>query len=210
MKISPITLEGQLVRLDPPAERHIADLLSASQHDEIWEYLPFGPYHTSEEWLETIRRWEVKTKEGVSVSFIIVRRSDGRTIGTTAYLDVHPKDRWLEIGGTWLIPETWRTPINTECKYLLLRYAFETLGCLRVQLKTDARNVRSQRAIERLGAVKEGVLRKHMLTRGGYQRDTVMYSIVDKEWPLVKARLEGFLQRTEKEPGSANRASSSA
>ena len=129
------------------------------------------------------------------MSFVIVRRSDERAVGMTAYLDIHSRDRWLEIGGTWLTPEMWRTPINTECKYLLLRHAFETLGCVRVQLKTDGRNVQSQRAIERLGAVKEGVLRKHMLTRGGYQRDTVMYSIVDMEWHAVKERLEGFLKQ---------------
>ena len=125
---------------------------------------------------------------------MIVRRSDERAIGMTAYLDIHPKDRWLEIGGTWLTPEVQRTAINTECKYLLLRHAFETLGCVRVQLKTDARNLRSQRAIERVGAVKEGVLRKQMLTRGGFQRDTVVYSIIDSEWQKVKARLEGFLK----------------
>jgi len=88
-----------------------------------------------------------------------------------------------------LTPSVWRTAINTECKYLFLRHAFESLGCVRVQLKTDAHNVRSQRAIERLGAVKEGVLRKHMLTRDGFQRDTVMYSIVDTEWRGVKERL---------------------
>ncbi|MEW5720283.1 MAG: GNAT family protein, partial [Chloroflexota bacterium] len=141
-----------------------------------------------------IERWRAQMEQGTSVAFVIVRRSDERAVGMTAYLDIHAKDRWLEIGGTWLTPDAQRTAINAECKYLLLRHAFETLGCVRVQLKTDARNVRSQRAIERLGAVKEGVLRKHMLTRGGYQRDTVMYSIVDTEWRAVKARLEEFLK----------------
>jgi RimJ/RimL family protein N-acetyltransferase len=121
MNISPTTLTGTHVRLEPPAEKHLADLLAASQHAEIWEYLPFGPYKTIDEW---------------------------RAVGMTAYLDIHSKDRWLEIGGTWLMPEVWRTSINTECKYLLLRHAFETLGCVRVQLKTDGRNIRSQRAIE--------------------------------------------------------------
>jgi N-acetyltransferase len=195
VNISPITLSGVHVLLEPPAEKHLADLLSASQDDKIWEYLPFGPYKTIDEWRAAIQRWREQAEQGTSMSFVIVRCSDERAVGLTAYLDIHPKDRWLEVGGTWLAPEVQRTPINTECKYLLLSHAFETLGCVRVQLKTDGRNVRSQRAIERLGAVKEGVLRKHMLTRGGYQRDTVMYSIVDTEWQSVKARLEGFLKK---------------
>ena len=197
MNVTPLTLTGTLVRLEPPAERHLADLLAASRYDEIWEYLPFGPYRTIDEWRAAIQRWREQAEQGSSTSFVIVRRSDERAVGMTAYLDIQPKNRALEIGGTWLTPEVQRTAINTECKYLLLRHAFETLGCVRVQLKTDVRNVRSQRAIERLGAVKEGVLRKQMLTRGGYQRDTVMYSIVDSEWYAVKERLEGFLKHSE-------------
>jgi RimJ/RimL family protein N-acetyltransferase len=197
MSISPITLQGTYVRLEPPAERHLADLLVASQRDDIWEYLPFGPYRTIDEWRAAIQRWRVQAEQGSSTSFVIVRLSDERAVGMTAYLDIQPKNRALEIGGTWLTPQVQRTALNTECKYLLLRHAFETLGFVRVQLKTDVRNLRSQRAIERLGAVKEGVLRKHVLTRGGYQRDTVMYSIVDSEWHAVKERLEGFLKHNE-------------
>ncbi|MDE3091124.1 MAG: GNAT family N-acetyltransferase, partial [Chloroflexota bacterium] len=126
----------------------------------------------------------------------IIRCADNRAVGVTSYLNISHTDRGLEIGGTWLTPEVWRTAINTECKYLLLRHAFETLGCIRVQLKTDERNVRSQRAIERLGAVKEGVLRKYQVTHGGYARNTVMYCIIDTEWAVVKARLEEFLERS--------------
>ncbi len=189
-----VTLEGVHVRLEAPAEKHIPDLLVAGQDPGIWEYMPFGPFQTAEELRTAIARWAEHAAAGKSMSFVIVRKSDDRAVGLTAYLDIHPYDHWLEIGGTWLAPEARRTAINTECKYLLLRYAFETLGCVRVQLKTDARNIRSQHAIERLGAVKEGVLRKHMRTRGDYTRDTVMYSIVDGEWPAVKQRLEGFLK----------------
>ncbi len=195
MNIAPVTLTGTHVRLEPPAEKHIVDLLIAGQTPEIWEFMAFDPFTTAEQFRAAFARWEKYAAEMTSLSFVIVRRSDERAIGMTAYLDIHAKDRWLEIGGTWLTPEVWRTPINTECKYLLLRHAFESLGCIRVQLKTDERNVRSQRAIERLGAVKEGVLRKHMITRGGYQRNTVMYSIIDTEWQAVKERLEGFLKR---------------
>ena len=113
----------------------------------------------------------------------------------TSYLNISRVDNGLEIGGTWLTPDVWRTAVNTECKYLLLRHAVETLGCIRVQIKTDERNVRSQRAIERLGAVKEGLLRKYQVTHTGHQRNTVMYSIIDTEWPTVKKRLEGMLNR---------------
>ncbi len=188
-----IALEGTHVRLEAPDDEHIPDLLIAGQDPGIWEFMPFGPFTTTEEWRAAFARWAEQAAAGKSVSFVIVDKSNGRAVGMTAYLDLHSNDRWLEIGGTWLAPVARRTAINTECKYLLLRHAFEKMGCVRVQLKTDARNVRSQRAIERLGAVKEGVLRKHMRTRGGYQRDTVMYSIVDGEWPAVKHRLEEFL-----------------
>ncbi|MBI4789582.1 MAG: GNAT family N-acetyltransferase [Chloroflexi bacterium] len=194
LKVEPVTLEGTLVRLEPPAENHIADLLVSGQATEIWEYLPFGPFKTAEEWREAFVRWQEHATAGDSVPFVVIRRDNERAVGMTAYLDIQADNRGLEIGGTWLTPALWRTAINTECKYLLLRHAFETLGCIRVQLKTDARNIRSQRAIERLGAVKEGVLRKHMIVKNGIERDTVMYSITDTEWPAVKATLEGKLK----------------
>lgn len=190
MDVAPVTLEGRWARLEPPGEQHIPDLLVAAQSPEIWEFVASPPFRTADEIKAAFQQWAAASD---SVSFAVVRRRDGRAVGMTAYLNIAPRDRALEIGGTWLDPQVWRTPINTECKYLLLRHAFETLGCIRVQLKTDSRNVRSQRAIERLGAAKEGVLRKHMIIHNGYQRDTVMYSIIETEWPAVKARLEGFL-----------------
>ncbi len=195
MQVSPVTLEGKWVRLEQSGEQHIPDLLVASQAPEIWELMAFVPFRTAEEMRAAFQRWASQSlsQPGSNLSFAIIRRSDGRAVGMTGYLNIQPRDRALEIGGTWLAPQVWRTPINTECKYLLLRHAFETLGCVRVQLKTDSRNIRSQRAIERLGAVKEGVLRKHMIIHDGYVRDTVMYSIIDTEWPAVKERLEGFL-----------------
>jgi RimJ/RimL family protein N-acetyltransferase len=110
-------------------------------------------------------------------------------IGATRYLDIRSEHRGLEIGGTWYAVEHQRTGVNTECKYLLLRHAFEVLGCIRVQLKTDSLNERSQRAIERLGAVHEGVLRSHMIMPDGRRRDSVYYSILDSEWPRIKERL---------------------
>lgn len=194
MQVSPITLEGTHVRVEPLGLAHENDLVAAAQPNEIWEFLTVSPRRTQadmHDWLVTAGK-EIET--GKTIWFAIVRRLDRRAVGVTSYMDIRAADRGLEIGGTWLTPQVWRTALNTECKYLLLCHAFETLGCLRVQLKTDSRNVRSQRAIERLGAVKEGILRKHMILHDGYVRDTVMYSIVDSEWPIVKKRLEEFLK----------------
>jgi RimJ/RimL family protein N-acetyltransferase len=127
-----------------------------------------------------------------SIVFAQVWNATGRAIGSTRLLDLRPADRQVEIGSTFLARGFWRTPANTESKLLFLTYCFETLGCVRVALKTDGRNVRSQEAIARLGAVREGVLRKHMNVRG-YQRDTVYFSILDHEWPAVRARLQARL-----------------
>ncbi len=116
-------------------------------------------------------------------------------MGETRYLTIEPTNRGLEIGWTWLSPEIQRTGVNTECKYLLMRHAFEQLGAIRVQLKTHHNNIRSQRAIERLGAVKEGVLRNHMIMPDGSYRHSVYYSVIESEWPSVKSRLEGLMVR---------------
>jgi RimJ/RimL family protein N-acetyltransferase len=130
---------------------------------------------------------------GTQIPFAIIHRAGGRAIGSTRYLDIRREHRGLEIGWTWVGTAHQRTSVNTECKYLLLRHAFEELGAVRVQLKTDLRNERSQRAIERIGAVREGVLRKHMALWDGFIRDTVYYSILDSEWPDVRRRLEELL-----------------
>ncbi len=192
MVIEPVTLAGRWVRLEPLAESHAEDLFAAGQSPEVWAYLWRGPLTSIDDAREWIQGALRDAADGSQLPFAIVNLETGRAVGSTRYLDIARADRRLEIGWTWLGQDFWRTPLNTECKYLLLRHAFETLGCLRVQLKTDSRNTRSQRAIERLGAVKEGVLRKHMILKlkDNYQRDTVMYSILDAEWPAVKARLE--------------------
>ena len=195
MEITSVKLEGKHVRLVPPDFKYENDLVRAAQPNEIWDFIATVPGQTHDEMRAWLKEAIAETQNSSRIWFIIVRKSDERAIGATSYMDIHRGSRGLEIGGTWLTPEVWRTPINTECKYLLLRHAFENLGCLRVQLKTDLRNVRSQQAIERLGAVKEGVLRKHMITRTGYIRDTVMYSIIDTEWQAVKEKLEGFLKQ---------------
>jgi N-acetyltransferase len=193
MDVQPVTLVGTIVRLEPLALEHAEDLLAAAQDPRIWRYMSSDPSASLEDMQAWIAAAWPNPERGAQLPFAIVERARGRAIGATRYLTISPQHHGLEIGGTWLATTAWRTAINTECKYLLLRHAFEELGAVRVQLKTDARNDISQRAIERLGAVREGVLRKHMLAQHGYMRDSVMYSIVDSEWPAVKTRLEGFL-----------------
>jgi N-acetyltransferase len=195
MNVEPITLEGRWARLEPLAERHADDLAAISGDEEIWRYMP-ATLTTGEQ----IRDWIAETlalqASGAVLPFAIVERESGRAIGSTRYLDIRPNDRAVEIGWTWLARRAWRTAINTECKYMLMRHAFETLGCIRVQLKTDRRNERSRRAIERIGGQFEGILRQHMILRDGtYRRDSAYYSILDAEWPAVKERLEAALWR---------------
>ena len=192
----PITLTGRWVTLEPLAEHHAADLFAIAQDEEVWRYLfPPTPRHLADmqTWLADALAARAR---GEMLPFAVIWRETGRAIGSTRYMDYSAPDRHVEIGWTWYGRDYWRTPVNTECKYLLLRHAFETLGCIRVQLKTDLRNERSQRAIERLGAIREGVLRKAVvIAKDGHQRWSVYYSILDDEWPTVKSRLEGMLQR---------------
>ena len=190
MWVEPITLEGRVARLEPLRPNHAPGLYAASQDPNIWRYLTTHQPPT----LAEMERWvalaltEHRTRE--DFPFVIIEQATGKIVGSTRYLTVQPQHRNLEIGSTWLAKEARRTPINTECKYLLLRHAFETLGAIRVQFKTDSRNETSQRAIERLGAVKEGILRNHVIMPDGYFRHSVYYSILDSEWPTIKARLE--------------------
>jgi RimJ/RimL family protein N-acetyltransferase len=192
MNIKPVTLKGNRVRLEPLSESHASDLFVAGQPPEIWTYLARDVFTSVEDAREWIGGTLRLAATGAEVPFAIINLASGRAVGSTRYMDISRPDRRLEIGWTWLAPDLWRTPLNTECKYLLMRHAFETPGCLRVQLKTDLRNTRSQQAIERLGAAREGVLRKHMILalKGNYQRSTVIYSVIDTEWPAVKERLE--------------------
>ena len=194
-EVTPVTLEGAVARVEPLRPEHAADLYAAGQDSAIWRFMPTNPSDS----LASISAWIAgalkERAAGVQLPFAVLDQTTGKAIGSTRYLNIAPHDRGIEIGWTWLAPAAQRTAVNTECKYLLLRHAFERLRAIRVQLKTDARNITSQRAIERLGAVREGVLRKHMIVQGGYQRDTVMYSILDDEWPEVRARLEVYLRR---------------
>ena len=190
--LTPTTLKGDWLTLEPIDERHAADLFQAMQDEEVCRYLAWPPPRAIDETLTLVREARADMTRGASVVYAQIWNPAGRAIGSTRLIDVRPKDRQVEIGATFLARDYWRTPANTESKYLFLRYCFETLGCIRVALKTDGRNLRSQEAIARLGAVREGTLRRHMNVRG-YQRDTVYFSILDDEWPAVKARLQGRL-----------------
>ena len=192
MDLTPPTLRGRFVTLEPLEERHAADLFAAMHDEEVCRYLAWPPPVTVDETLALIREARDIMGRRQALVFAQVWNATGRAIGSTRLLDVRPADRQVEIGSTFLARDYWRTPANTESKLLFLTYCFETLGCVRVALKTDGRNVRSQEAIARLGAVREGVLRKHMNVRG-YQRDTVYFSILEPEWPAVKARLQARL-----------------
>lgn len=196
-RLEPITLRGERTLLEPLGPEHAAALTEAARAPEIWEYMP-----ARVEWgsLEGIRAWIESAlaarRSGREMPFAIVDQVAGQAVGSTRLTDFDPANRSVEIGWTWLSPQVWRTRVNTECKALLLTHCFERMGMIRVQLKTDARNVRSQLAIERLGAVKEGVLRHHRIMPDGYLRDSVYYSILAPEWPAVKARLQTFLERS--------------
>ncbi|HEX9331136.1 MAG TPA: GNAT family protein [Anaerolineales bacterium] len=195
MEVKPVVLTGKHVRLEPMTEAHVSGLAEIGVGQTFWDFMLYGNINT----VEDMRHWVLdilsRAEKGTDLPFVVIHLVSGRVAGATRYLNIVPKDRGLEIGGTWYGLEFQRTPVNTECKYLLLRHAFETIGCIRVQLKTDLRNERSQKAIERIGAVKEGVLRNHMILPDGRYRHSVFYSILDTEWPNVKKRLEEKLAR---------------
>lgn len=182
-----VVLLRPLVREDSPA------LLAAGSYPEIWSYMSTTIEDESDvhNFVENALSNKILMKE---YPFVIVDKLSGQIIGSTRFMDIDSKHQRLEIGTTWLTPSFWRTAVNTNCKYLLLTYCFEVLGLQRVQIKTDHDNLRSQKAIERIGATKEGVLRNHMIRKDGSTRHTVMYSITLQEWPKVKAHLEILLE----------------
>lgn len=192
MNIEPITLQGRIVRLEPLHPDHASDLWEVVETDPaLFAYMwTWDGVQGVDGFRENIERL---TNLPDWLSFAIVLQETGKAIGSTSYLDIRPAHKGLEIGSTWIGRAYQGTLVNPENKYLLLRHAFETLGAMRVQLKTDGRNLHSQRAIAKLGAQLEGTLRKHMLLSNNYVRDTVMYSITDDEWPTIKKSLEARL-----------------
>ena len=192
MEVKPVALHGKYVRLEPMTEAHIPALAEIGVGQGFWHFMLYGNMKTEAD----MRNWVLDIlSRKQDIPFVVVHLASGRVAGATRYLNIMPNDLGLEIGGTWYGPEFQRTAVNTECKYLLLKYAFESLGAIRVQLKTDSRNVRSQKAIERIGGVKEGVLRNHMILPDGTIRHSVFYSILDSEWEGVRGRLEEYLAK---------------
>lgn len=194
MKIEPITLEGRHVRLEPLSLAHFDGLCAVNGDPEIWRWT-HPPAQTPEEmriYIELALSWQ---RAGTALPFATVEKASGKPVGSTRFANMECSHRRVEIGWTWIAPAWQRTPVNTEAKYLMLRHAFESLGCIRVELKTDSLNERSRKAILRLGAKEEGTLRNHMIVTNGRIRHTVYFSITDAEWQEVKVRLEEKLQR---------------
>ncbi len=188
-----IRLEGDQVVLEPLEESHAEELWRAAQAPETWSWLAHigSSREYFDEWLRQALDANAAGREGV---FATRERAGGTLVGSTRYLNVRPADRVAEIGWTWLNPSAWRSGVNVEAKLLMLEYAFETLGCVRVELKTDARNERSRAAIAAIPAQFEGILRKHMIVPDVGVRDTAYFSVVDDEWPEVRANLERRLR----------------
>jgi RimJ/RimL family protein N-acetyltransferase len=195
MKVDPVVLSGKHVRLEPLSEAHVAGLAEAGQDPSIWRYLLYGEVTSPEKMKAWVLQRLQEKATGTQQPFAVIHLQSGKVAGSTRYLEIRPEHRGLEIGGTWYGTAFQRTAVNTETKYLLLRHAFETLGCIRVQLKTDVRNERSQKAIERIGAVREAVFRNHMVLLNGAYRDSVFFSIIESEWSGVKTHLESLLAR---------------
>jgi N-acetyltransferase len=193
MKMNFTALENEVVLLKPLEQEDSQGILEAGSYPEIWPYLS-----TTIEKMDDVHNFVEKALSAKTAKtefpFVIVDKNSGQIIGSTRFMDIDEKHKRLEIGTSWITPAFWRTTINTNCKYLLLQYCFEVLNLQRVQIKTDHENVRAQKAIERIGGEKEGVLRNHMVRKDGTTRHTVMYSITLQEWPQVKKHLQQLLE----------------
>lgn len=187
-----LMLEGQHVRLEPLTMNHLDGLCAVGLDPELWRWEAIHK-RSREDMQAYVRKALDERQRGVSLPFATLLRGTGQVIGSTRYLNMDLVNRRVEIGATWIARPWQRTAVNTEAKYLMLRHAFEVLDCMRVELKTDVLNERSRRAILRLGARQEGILRRHVVTDTGRVRDTVYYSILDNEWPSVKAALQAKL-----------------
>ena len=189
----PVTLTGAHVQLTPMKREHLSGLQEAVKDGELWRL-----WYTFVPTPEQMENWISKALEeqysGVSCPFVVIRKVDNRIVGSTRYMNIEKDIRRLEIGTTWYSRSVQRSAVNTECKLLLLEHAFENLNCLAVEFRTHRLNVQSRRAIERLGAQLDGVLRNHRISANGTVRDTVVYSIISNEWDSVKSNLQFMLK----------------
>lgn len=194
MDLTPVTLRGRHVRMEPLSAAHLADLAEAGADPEIWRW--YATTHDTPETMASFIRTALKLQEdGTALPFATIDGATGRAIGSSRFGNIARTDRRAEIGWTWLDPAYQRTPANTEAKYLMLTHAFEELGCMRVEFKTDTLNAKSRAALLRIGAREEGIFRNHMLCWDGRVRHSAYYSIIESEWPVVKAGLERKLVR---------------
>lgn len=194
MNVEPVVLQGKTVRLEPLALEHLAPLTQVGLHPELWRWIPTQT-RTADDMRTYIETALDELQRGLSVPFVIVDASTNQVIGSTRYSNIQSFHRRLEIGWTWITPSHQRTAANTEAKFSLLAHAFEVLGAMRVEFKTDALNEKSRNALLRIGAVQEGIFRRHVLMDTGRVRDTVYFSIIDSEWPAVKENLKKRLER---------------
>ena len=194
IRVEPVVLDGQHVRLEPLSLTHLEGLCEIGIAEELWRWIP-TQVATPSDMKAYVELAMTERANGVSMPFAQIERSSGRVIGSTRYMNIEKAHRRLEIGSTWIAPAWQRSAINTEAKYLLLRHAFEDLGCMRVELKTDSLNEKSRNAIWRIGAKQKGLFRNHMRTSTGRVRHTVYFSVIDSEWPGVKVELERRLGR---------------
>lgn len=192
MNLDPVVLSGALVRLEPLSQEHASDLLDAAAHDEVWTYLDEPTPRAIEDMERLIDEAQREQREGTRLPFAIIHSPTSRAVGSISYINISHAHRSLEIGWAWLSPCLWGHGVFTEAAYLLLRHAFEDMVVVRVAFKADVRNNRSRRAINHLGATQEGILRNHRILSTGYRRDSVFYSVIDSEWPHVRAELEGL------------------
>ena len=195
MNIHPIILEGKGVRLEPLTQAHHAQLCEVGLDDELWR-LTTTIIRTPEDMKKYIDAAAKDYSDGKALPFAIIEKASGKAVGSTRFGNIDPTHRRVEIGWTWIARQWQRTFINTETKYLLLSHAFDTLGCMRVEFKTDSTNSRSRNALMRIGAKEEGVFRNHMIMPGGRIRHSVYFSIIDSEWNKVKRELEKKLAKT--------------
>ena len=194
MNIQPIYLEGAHVKLEPVSLAHHQQLCEVGLDSELWK-ITMTLIRTPDEMKQYIMTALKEQEEGRSLAFVIIEKKSGKAVGSTRYGNIDATNRRVEIGWTWVAHPWQRTAINTETKYLLLQHAFEILGCIRVEFKTDSRNQQSRNGLLRIGAKEEGIFRNHMIAPGGRLRDSVYYSIIDSEWLQVKKMLEVKLSK---------------
>lgn len=188
-------LIGNHVRLEPIRNSHIRGLFDIGQHADDWRHLPVPCFREIEHAQRWVEQAIALAKLGEQYTYTLIDPQHQIIMGSTRYMNIRARHRGLEIGYSWIGREFQQSAVNTETKLLLLKHAFDVLGAVRVELKTDSRNLRSQLAIERIGATKEGVLRNHMIAQNNYLRDSVMYSIIEEDWPELRLKLKQRLAR---------------